>query len=129
MSETTRLPWKGECFRVQLSFHRGDENLGFEVPAATAELLHELHPGKRAALMQLQGLLVPGDVGVEGKAGEMVEWAINKALRGLIADRDAKAEADQLGGASVAALRAALVKAESKEPKAGAVDKTEKQKT
>ena len=115
---TATKPWKGECFRAQLSFHRGDENLGFEVPAATAKLLHELHPGKRAALIQLQGLMVPGFVGVasgDGKIGEMVEWTINPALRGLISDRKAQAEADQLGGASVEALRAALEKAESDE--------------
>ncbi len=110
---TATKPWAGECFRAQLSFHRGDEKLGFEVPAATAKLLHELHPGKRAALVQLQGLLVPGFVGVEGKAGEMVEWSINLALRGLIAVRDERAEADQLAGASVGALRTALEKAEN----------------
>ncbi len=120
---TTTKPWKGEYFRVQLSFHRGDENLGFEVPAATAELLHELHPGKRAALIQLQGLLVPGFVGVEGKAGEMVEWAINQDLRDLISDRDAKAEANQLAGASVGALRAALEKAEKSGVEKEAVEK------
>lgn len=112
---TATKPWKGECFRAQLSFHRGDENLGFEVPATTAKLLHELHPGKRAALIQLQGLLVPGFVGVEAKAGEMVEWTINETLRDLISDRDAKAEVDQLEGVSADALRAALEKAESKE--------------
>ncbi len=121
--------WAGECFRAQLSFYRADErrpgspvrpNVGFEVPASTAKLLHELHPGKRAALMQLQGLMVPGFVGVgDGKKDEMVEWSINQAIRDLIAGRDEKVEANQLAGASIGALRAALEEAESKQPSRG----------